>query len=184
MKHKLLTTGILLAALTAPLHSATAAEGATSVSINLPDIIILHYLKNIDLSFDSKDLSVAEGGAEYSGDFGAVSLEAGIKSGSLTSVAKIDKPITVSIKNAYAVRGLSKSGSASVKGVISSSDAENGSSIVTMGDMKISTDKIALKGLALDSAVSGDVQFSLDLSKSTSSGLHKGGEYIITANGI
>lgn len=184
MKHKLLTTSILLAGLAAPLHSTTAAEGATSVSIDLPNIIILHYLKNVDLNFTSKDLSVAEKGVSYTGDFGSVSLDGNVQAGSLSGVAKIDKPVHVLIKNAYAVRGLSPSGSANVAGKITSEKAENDGSIIKLVKLNVSADKIALKGLALSKAVSGDVDFYLDLSDATKSGDHTGAHYTIYAEGI
>ncbi len=185
---KLLITSALLAGLAAPLHSATAATGLTDVSVNLPNIIILHYLDSVALTFTATaDTSVVETNVTGSGPLGALTVAGGLTTGSL-SVAGIDSvnlsAVPVTINNAYAIRGLSASGDASVSNVITTADATKGGSTVTLSNPGVSAATITLGGLGGANAVFGNVTFDVDLSAATESGNHTGAQYTITAAGI
>lgn len=185
---KLLTTSLLLAGLAAPLHSATAATGLTDVSVNLPNIIILHYLDSVALTFTATaDTAILETDVTGSGALGALTVAGGLTTGSLTAagVDAIDlSAIPVTITNAYAVRGLSATGEASVSNAITTTDATKGGSTVTLSNPGVSAGTITLGGLGRPNAVFGNVTFDVDLSAATESGNHTGAQYTITATGI
>lgn len=185
---KLLATSFLLAGLTAPLHSANSATGLTDVSVNLPNIIILHYLDSVALTFTATaDTAILETDVTGSGALGDLTVAGGLTSGSLTA-AGIDgvdlSAVSVTINNAYAVRGLSALGDASVSNAITTADATKGGSTVSLSNPGVSASTITLGGLSRANAVFGNVTFDVDLSSAIESGNHTGAQYTITATGI
>lgn len=181
---KLLATSFLLAGLTAPLHSATAATGLTDVSVDLPNIIILHYLDSVALTFTAaSDVSLVETNVTGSGALGNLTVAGGLTTATLDNSTDLNA-LSVTINNAYAVRGLSASGNATVSNTITTADATTGGSTVTLSNPGVSSGTIALGGLGRPNAVFGNVTFDVDLTSATSSGNHTGAQYTITATGI
>lgn len=195
LKQKTILGVLALATLLAfPLgNSAKAASGSTDVTVTLPNILILHYLSSLTLSFDGTDRVYKEGGlTSESVTLGtSATLDA-----ELESTADWDgDSVTLTVQNSWAVRGF---GTANVYASSTSPTlALSGTtSSIGMGAFSVSqTDgsgagtstvplEIDLDGIGWDKAKIGGVSFTLDLSSATDDGTYTGGSYTITANSV
>jgi hypothetical protein len=198
MNKKNIRAGLILAASAAlslyPPHARAATKtGSTTVSIVLPDLIILHYYSALNLTFEQYTQSVNEGSA---GTYNVQWTGTTDSGGSMTTSSIKDVlPGTVSmtIPNVWAVRGLSPTGNAQVTISVLNSQLVAGSSkvsIVTGSGLTEINDNAGhsgtvittpLNGITAANATIGNVKMTLDFSQTKLAGAHTGGQYMITA---
>ena len=172
-------------------HTQAQATGDTAISINFPNIIILHYIADLTLNFTAGTLTPFD-----SVDQGPGSLTAPITD----SPASFDVGITgagtnplpgtvpVLLENAWAVRGITDSGTIDVDISITSADATNGGSTATMSAQTVTgggdgpAAGITIPSPGFGTPTVGDVNFSLDVSGVTTAETHTGMIYTIVAS--
>jgi hypothetical protein len=180
-----------------PLQAPAATKsGTVNVSIVLPDCIILHYYSALTLNFSEQSRAVDEGGdnnwnVQFSG-----AAEGGSQLSATGIQQTIPELVTLTIPNAWAIRGLSPTGNAKVSLSVVNSTLTSGSSIITIkngaGDTQIldnsghsgTTITTALNGITTAQATLGNVKMTLDFSQTNKAGAHSGGQYKITAETI
>jgi hypothetical protein len=169
------------------------AEGRTEVTVTMPNFIILSYYKNLDLTFTA---ATAASGQERKGiDVAWNQTEVNVEGNpELTSEGGGSDKIRVNLLRAWAVRGLSPSGTAKVS--ISQDEqklvSKDEKSVIGMNSFSVSYEKstgaeitgIPLHGLASSKATVGDAAMTLDFANTTESGRHSGGSFTITAETI
>jgi hypothetical protein len=168
-----------------PAWAQTSTSGATSVTVNLPNIIILHYFSAVTVTITAADLTtyiglttpVDEGSATASGGFGNhdLNLSASIDAptGNLTAA-----PLT--LQNAWAVRALG-TGNVAMTFARTSATLTNasGGTIAMTAASAVSPTSFAPPGLG--NPRYGDVALVLDLTGARYSGNYAGGIYTVTA---
>lgn len=182
----------------APVQGPVAAvSGTTDITINVPDIIILHYYSALTLDFDDLNQALDEG----TPTLGPVALAANVTfAGGLA--ATLDSTyetlpggvMTVTIEDAWAVRALTSLGNVTVSTSLDVADATNtAASTVTLGSLQVdspndtdsgtfgTTSEFSAPGMAKPTAEVGDVRFTLDISGATLPGAHTGARYTLTA---
>ena len=179
---------------------AVQTSGSTDIKVNLPDIIILHYISDITLDFGSDiGQSADESGASWtvawdgatsdgSGDLAVGNLDD--TSNELGAISTID----VTLPNVWAIRGLSSDGTATVEIAGGNATLDNNSSSIALSNFTVSSGSgntsasiaAALNGLHKDTATVGDVNLKMDVSAAALSGEYdtSGTEYTITATAI
>jgi len=179
----------------APLSGASKT-GTTTLSITLPDCIILHYYSTLNLTFEEYSQAVDEGGSgtwnvQWSG-----AAEGGNQLSASTIQNVLPGTVTMTIPNVWAVRGLSPSGNAKVTLTVVNSQLVSGSSKITIlsgsGQTQIDDNaghsgtsiNTSLNGIAASNATIGNVRMTLDFSQTNMAGAHSGGQYKITAETI
>ena len=172
---------------------AFAASGPTTVNINFPNVIILHYIN--DVTFDVPDTAFVTG-ADFDineGSGGTLSTYfAPNISGNAGITITIDTALdtyTGTINNAWAVRALSATG-VQVSIAITDPDAINGlNSTASLIGIPTVTDgtttgqliTFASPGMSSGTAVKGSVMLNMDFTGVTLPGTHTGAKYTITA---
>lgn len=178
--------GALLCALL-PFQGANAASGTTSVTIDFPDIIILHYVSDLTLTFTGSELSVDEGEGSATDDLAAVAAD--FDADMPLTEGGVPDNVSVTVKNVWAVRGLTSSGNIRVAPEIDKDTAKKGSSEAVMSNLLVKTSTVSAgdpititaPGFGMSNAVYGDIVFNLDISGITDSGSHDGMQYTIEA---
>jgi len=209
MAHKkILSVLVLTAALAFPLgNNANAAQtsGSTSVSVTLPDIIILHYISGITLNFTTE---ITEGINEATTSWtvawdgtpseGTLELANGASSNLSNAVTELDgNPITVNIPNVWAIRGFSSDGTATVAIKLDDarldSEATGSSAYITMSNPQVDDNDghvgatitaAPLNGIKKSTATVGNVNLTFDLQNAVESATYSGGQYTITATAV
>jgi len=194
---RFLLIAALLSVCMFPLQAPAATKsGTVNVSIVLPDCIILHYYSALTLNFSEQSRAVDEGGdnnwnVQFSG-----AAEGGSQLSATGIQQTIPELVTLTIPNAWAIRGLSPTGNAKVSLSVVNSTLTSGSSIITIkngaGDTQIldnsghsgTTITTALNGITTAQATLGNVKMTLDFSQTNKAGAHSGGQYKITAETI
>lgn len=193
MKKLYTASAIAAALLSAPL-AGQAATGQTSVSFDLPGIIILHYVS--DVTFDVP--ASYFGGADQAFDDSVAKTLSGFDddaSVDLTggpSEASIDA-VTAYIRDAWAVRSMSSTGQSQVEITLDKATANHTTAgSITLSNAQVSADgsnfgvttTFASPGLSRNNAEYGDVSLDLDMTNATSAGIYTGAEYTIEATNI
>lgn len=169
--------------------------GTTNISIELPDLIILHYYSGLTLNFEefssTKDRGTAEFDVQWSGD-----AESSSKITDENTELDLPDIVSLQLPNVWAIRGLSPSGNAKVSISLNNNVLTSGTSKIVIekgeGNIQIedneghsgTTINTSLKGIAASEATVGNVRITLNFSETTKSGLHTGGQYKITAETI
>jgi hypothetical protein len=193
IKNLLLCTA-LMTTLSCPLMAASTS-GTTNVTVNVPEFIVLHYYSSIALTFTTPDTEALNQGSNSMNVAwdGTTSNGSSLVAGNLmTAKLELDGNKTnVKLNNVWAVRGFSKSGNATVEITLPNSKMVLGSSEIGISNAKVtdgtSTDSsitTKLNGITKSGATIGGVQMDLDFSKTSLSGTHTGGQYMITATTI
>jgi hypothetical protein len=174
----------LIAILQAP--GAIAASGTTSVSVDFPEIIILHYRSKLNIRFTGgANNAVDEGSA------GTISLPLNTASGdgTLSVTGTANTIIPVKVANMWAVRGITSSGNFQIDASITNDTASLANSSVVMDKLEAVASGAAgqsitvpSSGLAPANAVTGGITFQLDIEDVKQTGTHTGIEYTITAS--
>ncbi len=170
---------------------AASTSGVTNVAVSVPEFIILHYYSGITLNFDTPAAeAIDEGNSGVEADWNGSTSGNGLDAGSLMNASlELDGTKTnVKLNNVWAVRGFSKSGDAKIEVTVPSGTLQNGSSEITMSDVKVSDDAQSgksittkLNGISKGRATTGNIEMDLDFSNTTLSGSHTGGQCTITA---
>ena len=173
---------------------AASTSGVTNVAVSVPEFIVLHYYSGIILNFDTPAAeAIDEGNSSVEADWNGSTSGNGLDAGSLMNASlELDGTKTnVRLNNVWAVRGFSKSGDAKIEVTVPSGTLQNGSSEITMSDVKVSDDAQSgksittkLNGISKGRATTGNIEMDLDFSNTTLSGSHTGGQCTITATTI
>jgi len=171
---------------------AARTSGTTNVSVRVPEFIVLHYYSNITLNFATPTSEAIDEGtnsvdADWNGEANGSELDAN----SLMNASIDGTNTSVKLNNVWAVRGFSTSGNAKVEVTVPSNTLKNGSSAITMSNVKVSDNAQSgssittkLNGISQNRATTGNIEMDLDFSNTTRSGSHTGGQYTITATTI
>lgn len=191
-----LSTVLQSACFSTPAAEAATKTGNTTLSITLPDCIILHYYSALNLTFEEYAQAVDEGGSgtwnvQWSG-----AADGGSQLSASTIQDVLPGTVAMTIPNVWAVRGLSPSGNAKVTLTVVNSQLVSGSSKITIlsgaGQTQIDDNaghsgtsiNTSLNGIAASNATIGNVRMTLDFSQTNMAGAHSGGQYKITAETI
>ncbi|NOG31489.1 hypothetical protein HLB35_06355 [Halomonas sp. TBZ9] len=193
MKKLYTASAIAAALLSAPL-AGQAATGQTSVSFNLPGIIILHYVS--DVTFDVP--ASYFGGADQAFDDSVAKTLSGFDDDASVDIsggpldASIDA-VTAYIRNAWAVRSISATGESQIGITLDTATATHASAgSIGLSNAQVSADGTAFgatttfdsPGMSRINAEYGDVSLELDMSSATSAGEYTGAQYTIEATNI
>ena len=176
-------------------EKSQSTVGTTNISIELPDLIILHYYSGLTLNFEEFSSSIDRGSADFDVQWNG---EAESSSELNEENTKLDLPdlVTLKLPNVWAIRGLSPSGSAKVSIALNNNILTSGTSRIIIeegeGNIEIEDNQghsgtsinTSLKGIAGSEATIGNVRITLNFSETTKAGLHTGGQYKITAETI
>jgi len=172
-----------------------STSGETKVQVSVPEFIILHYYSDLTLNFAAPTQSVDEGVKAWDNvAWSTGSYDGDISLSDVKGVNNEDK-VLVNLNNLWAVRGFSGSGNAKISIVNKMPNMvnqKNDKSIITMGDLMVTSAGVAdpkeirvtLNGISTGRATKGGVSMTLDFSETTTSGMHTGGVYNITAETI
>lgn len=191
--NKRFLTASLTAAVAAfvPWQGAIAASGQTNVSIDFPDIIILHYISDLTLTFtgDLDTQTDESSGSDSAALATTVTFDANTTP---TAAGATDLPdsVAVTVTNVWAVRGITSSGQIRVTPSIDTAAATVDGSTTTMSMLQVKTAAVAAgdpidcdaPGFPLANAVLGDIVFDLDVSAVTVAKSHSGMQYTIMAS--
>jgi hypothetical protein len=174
-------------------HAATTQTGTTNVTVITPAFVVLSYYDTINLTLSAPTsgdgkVSTAQGvSVSWNGGQDTQTVDAGIAATGGTGVT------AVTLQNAWAVRGLSPSGTVTVAIASASGDTlTNGTSTIGMSGYTVSSGAVAaaasitapLAGLSAANSTKGNVNLNLNFSGTTKSGAHTGGKFQITATTI
>lgn len=176
--------------------AAQSSSGTADISATVPDFIILHYYSSLNLNFATPTSeALNEGTNNLNVTWQGESTGSQLASGSLLSASlELDGAIkTVTIPSVWAIRGFSKSGTASVtvsipsdKGILATTD---GTSKIVMSNVRVSnngntgtTITAGLNGITRSRATIGNVLMDMNFDQTKKSGIHSGGQYMITAS--
>jgi len=174
-------------------HAQAQAVGDTAISIDFPNIVILHYISTLTLTFDAGTITPAQDSV----DEGAASDTASITDATATfdlgvtgaGASPVPASVPVLLQNAWAVRGISTSGTIDVDISITGANAtDGGTSTATMSAATVTGGgqgplaSITIPAPGFGTPTVGDVNFSLDVSGVTTAQTHTGMSYQITAS--
>jgi hypothetical protein len=200
MKKCLLASLIVVGvALMAPGIASAQAVGSTDIDVSLPDIVILHYFSNVDITITQSAL-----GNFLTGVAGDAAIDEGVASpaagGFTQNVALSPSALSgdpssavLTIQNAWAVRSISLAGGTDTQLVITNSDntldhASTSASITVTGvavdDGSSNGSTVTFPAPGLVSPRMGDVELTLDLTNAVNAGEYQDGEYTLTASNI
>lgn len=172
-----------------------SVSGTTNISIELPDLIILHYYSGMTLNFEEISSTVDRGSADFDVPWNGEAESSAELNDENTGINLPDM-VSLKLSNVWAIRGLSPSGNAKVSISLNNNELTSGSSriIIEGGEGNIQIDdnqghsgttiNTSLKGIATSEATVGNVRMTLNFSETTRAGLHTGGQYKITAETI
>lgn len=182
-------------ALSAPVQAQ--AVGATDVDINIPDIVILHYYSEVDVTISQADLGTFLGtGGDASIDEAPAPAASGFSSDlaiTPSGLAGSPSAATLTLQNAWGVRAISLAAGTNTELAITITDSTLDHS-TTAATMAISSGIVAA-GASTGATISftspglvtplvGDVELVLDMTLSTNAGDYLDGEYTLTATNI
>src|SRR5210317_579424 len=132
-----ITIFLLGMALAMPWQQVQAqAVGDTNISIDFPNIVILHYVDTLTLTFDAGTITAEDVVDEGPSTPPAAGIDAATATFDLgvtgTGTNPLPASVPVQLQNAWAVRGISTTGTIDVDISIQSANATNGSSTATM----------------------------------------------------
>lgn len=172
-------------------------SGETTVQVSVPEFIILHYYSDLTLNFAAPTQTVDEGAMEWENvAWTSGSYDGEIKLTKDAVEVNNDDKVQVNLDNLWAVRGFSSKGKAKISIENKTPNMvygeANNQSVISMGDLMVTSTgvksgtgiEVPLNGISKARATKGGVSMTLDFSKTTTSGMHTGGVYKITAETI
>ena len=199
---KLTTTTLATAVLAVMLSTSLVqaqASGATDVDINIPDIVILHYFSNVDISITSGALGTFLTGSpgDQAYDEGTVAPAAGGFTQDLaigpSALTGNPSAAVLTLQNAWAVRAISLAGGTDTMLSILNTDPtlDHTSTAATISITSVAVDDgisnggaIAFTSPGIVNAASGDVELTLDLSNADNAGDYIDGVFTLVATNI
>jgi hypothetical protein len=175
------------------------ASGDTDIDITIPDIVILHYFGNVDITITNAAL-----GTFLTGTAGDSSVDDGIAAstgGFVHDLGIGPNPLTggdpaaavLILQNAWAVRSISLAGAVNTQLDIAVGDAvldhTTTAATITITGAEVDDgttlgDPITFAAPGLVNPVIGDVQLELDLTAAINAGDYLDGEFTLTATNI
>jgi len=194
-----LVVGAIALLIASPVHAQ--ATGNTTVSIDIPDIVILHYFSTVDVTIDAAAMGTyLTGGAPVEIDEGNFTGPAAENAGQFEANLAIapsalsgdPSNATLLLQEAWGVRAISlgnPNSETDLEIVVTNANLTNGGSVVTIVDAFVDdgTDfgnQIQFASPGLAPAWTGDVELLLDFSNTTAAGQHVGGVFTLTATNI
>jgi len=181
------------------------AQGSTTVSVQIPDIVILHYFSTIDVTIDANAMGTFLTGTPGNSalDEGAGSGTASVVGGTLQAdVAMVPSALSgdataalLVLQNAWAVRAVSLGAPASetqLDVVVTTPTLSNvglgtsmtiSSAAVTDG-VGAAAPTITFATPGLGTPEIGDVELTLDMTLASGAGTYTGGVFTLTATNI
>jgi len=178
---------------TAPVHAQ--AVGATDVDITIPDIVILHYFGNVDITIGSNEF-----GTFLTGVAGDSSVDEGIAApaagGFTQNLAIAPSALTgdpsaavLTLQNAWAVRAVGNAGAQTQLAVsVTDGTLDHATSAATMAISAAVVDDgtsngatITFNAPGLFAPETGDVELTLDMTNATDAGEYQDGVFTLTA---
>jgi len=193
-----LALGALLLGLSAMPSSAGATvtqAGTTTATVSMPEYLVLHYYSAVALNFSATSASSSQTGSPLSATWTTLGDTSQTLAASATEVGPSSANIT--LKNAWAIAGLSSSGTAtvSISGTDFSATRVGSTSKIGVtgyglastngvsGAVSGSTVTTLLRGVTGQTQTVGDVRMTLNFADTTESGAHTG-SFTITAQTI
>lgn len=181
-----IANALLIAFVATTSQVSNAASGSTSVSVDFPEIIILHYRSALGIRFTGGiDSAVDEGTAGTI----SVPIDSASGDGTVTTSGTATTSIPVKVSNMWAVRGITSSGNFKIDTTITNDTATSGTSSTTMSNIQAVAGgatgpsiSVASGGLSTANAVYGGITFDLDIASVTQTGTHNGIVFTITAS--
>jgi hypothetical protein len=177
--------------------SGESQSGKTNVTVTMPEYLVLHYYSDVALNFSATSSSVSQSGGSTLTPTWSTSL--GDTTHNLAASATEVGPssVNITLKNAWAIAGLSRSGTAtvSITGTDFSATREGSKSKIDVSGYALATTSgvsgavsgssitTLLRGVAGQTPTVGDVKMRLGFSNTTESGAHSG-SFTITAQTI
>jgi hypothetical protein len=179
------------------------ATGQTAVSVDIPDIVILHYFSSVDVTIDANAMGsfltgtpgnaseVDEAGASGTASLAGSNFQLDL---AMTPAGLTGDPTAavLVLQNAWAVRAISQGnvGSSTELDIsVTGATMSNGSSQVaitaaTVNDGTSNAATISFPAPGLAPALQGNVELTLNFSNAVDAGSHTGGEFTLTATNI
>lgn len=180
---------------------AQSASGSTDVDINLPEILVLHYFSNVDVTISgtvlqtwlgaTSDVGTEAGSGAVSGS--TIQTDVDISNAASYGTTNDASSVPLTLLNAWAVRSLAPSLS-STQVAITLDDgtlSHAGGDSITVSSAGVrqsgggafgANTSFAPPGLV--SPKLGDVQLTLDLTSATTSGDYLDGQFTLTVTNI
>jgi hypothetical protein len=185
----------------APVHAQ--ATGQTAVSVDIPDIVILHYFSSVDVTIDANAMGsfltgtpgntgeVDQGGAAGTASLAGSNFQLDL---AMTPAGLSGDPTAavLVLQNAWAIRAISQGNvgsSTELDIAVSGATMSNGSSTIgitaaTVNDGTSNAATITCPAPGLAPALQGDVELTLNFSNALDAGAHTGGEFTLTATNL
>ena len=178
------------------------AQGSTSVSVDIPDIVILHYFSTVDVTIDANTLGTFLTGVpgDSSADEGAAAGSASLSGGAFTTdlamtpsaLAGNPTAAVLVLQNAWAVRAVSLGNPGSqtqLDVAVTAATMNNGAASMaisgaTVSDGVSNAASITFATPGLGTPEIGDVELTLDMTLASDAGTYAGGEFTLTASNI
>jgi hypothetical protein len=174
------------------------ATGATDVDITIPDIVILHYFGNVDISIGSNEF-----GTFLTGVAGDSSVDEGVAApaaaGFTQDLAISPSALTgdpsaavLTLQNAWAVRSVGNAGAQTQLAVsVTDGTLDHITSAATMTISGAAVDDgtsngatITFNAPGLFTPETGDVELTLDMTNATDAGEYQDGVFTLTATNL
>jgi hypothetical protein len=190
--------GVLALAFTA-MPASAQATGATDIDITLPDIVILHYFSNVDVTITDTALGTFLTGnaGDSAFDEGTVAPLAGGFTQDLgmgpSNLTGDPSAAVLVLQNAWAVRAISLVGETTTELEITITDdtlelSVGGPSIIitsgTVNDGASNAGTITFTTPGLVNPHMGDVELTLDMSNATNAGEYVDGVFTLEATNV
>jgi hypothetical protein len=194
-----LVVGAFALLIASPVHAQ--ATGNTTVSIDIPDIVILHYFTTVDVTIDAAAMGTYLTGAGTNAiDEGTFTGPATENTGQFEANLAIapsalsgdPSNATLLLQDAWGVRAISlgtPTSETDLAIVVTNPNLTNAGSVVTIADAFVDDgttagNQIQFASPGLAPAWTGDVELLLDFSNTTAAGQHVGGVFTLTATNI
>lgn len=195
-----LAVGAFALLIASPAHAQ--ATGNTTVSIDIPDIVILHYFSSVDVSIDATAmgtylLGVGTNAIDQGNFTGPAAENAGQFEANLaiapSALSGDPSNATLLLQQAWGVRSISLGAVGSQTdltiGVTTPNMTDGGTSVIaitgaTVDDGASNGASIQFASPGLAPPRTGDVELQLDFSNTTAAGVHSGGVFTLTATNI
>jgi hypothetical protein len=175
--------------------SAVIQSGTTTVTVTMPEYLVLHYYSDVALNFSATSASKPASSSPFSATWTTLGDREEMLDAAASEVGPTSANIT--LKNAWAIAGLSNSGTAtvSITGTnFTSTKSGSTSKIDVSGYALASTNGVSgavsgstittqLRGVNGQTQTTGDVKMKLDFTNTIESGAHAG-SFTITAQTI
>ena len=193
-----LVVGAFALLIASPVHAQ--ATGNTTVSIDIPDIVILHYFSTVDVTIDATAMGSYLTGGVNTVDEGNVTGTAAENAGrfemdlAIAPTALTGDPANavLLLQNAWGVRAISLGNPNSETDLaitVANPTLSNGGSQIaivgaTVDDGATAGASIQFASPGLAPPRTGDVELTLNFSNTTDAGQHTGGIFTLTATNI